>query len=64
MNPANPAIRGELKIPGYSAYLHPVGGDRLLGVGQDADDTGRVTGPAVADEPLRVRPADLRHLAL
>ena len=28
---------GELKIPGYSAYLHPIGDDLLLGVGQDVD---------------------------
>ena len=30
-----PKIVGELKIPGYSAYLHPVGADRLLGVGRE-----------------------------
>jgi hypothetical protein len=30
-------VAGELKIPGYSAYLHPIGDDTLLGVGQDAD---------------------------
>lgn len=31
---AAPAVLGELKIPGYSGYLHPVGADLLLGVGQ------------------------------
>ena len=36
-DPASPKVVGELKIPGYSAYLHPVGEDRLLGVGQDVD---------------------------
>ena len=36
-DPARRAWRGELKIPGYSAYLHPVGDGLLLGVGQDAD---------------------------
>jgi uncharacterized secreted protein with C-terminal beta-propeller domain len=46
--PAKPRVRGELKIPGYSAYLHPVGGDRLLGVGQDADAGGRTTGLQVS----------------
>ena len=35
---------GELKIPGYSAYLHPIGEDLLLGVGQDADEDGRPLG--------------------
>src|SRR5690606_34055633 len=29
---------------GYSAYLHPVGEDLLLGLGQDATAEGRVTG--------------------
>jgi Beta propeller domain len=39
-DPANPIMSGELKIPGYSAYLHPVGDGLLLGVGQDATDQG------------------------
>jgi uncharacterized secreted protein with C-terminal beta-propeller domain len=43
-DPARPRVRGELKIPGYSAYLHPIGEDLLLGVGQEADDEGRVQG--------------------
>ncbi len=33
--PETPRVRGELKIPGYSAYLHPIGDHRLLGIGQD-----------------------------
>ena len=43
-DPAKPAVAGELKILGYSAYLHPAGPGRLLGVGQDADAEGRTTG--------------------
>ncbi len=43
-DPANPRVAGELKIPGYSAYLHPVGEGLLLGVGQNADLSGRTTG--------------------
>ena len=42
--PAAPRVLGELKILGYSAYLHPLGDDLLLGVGQDADEQGRVQG--------------------
>jgi hypothetical protein len=42
--PARPAVRGELKIRGFSSYLHPVGGNLLLGIGQDATDEGRVLG--------------------
>lgn len=42
--PSRPVVRGELKIRGYSAYLHPVGDDLLLGIGRDATDDGRVLG--------------------
>jgi hypothetical protein len=43
-DPRDPRVVGELKILGYSAYLHPVGDDLLLGVGQDADLEGRTLG--------------------
>ena len=35
-NPADPKIAGELEIPGYSDYLHPVGDDLLIGIGKSA----------------------------
>lgn len=47
-DPAEPRVTGELKITGYSAYLHPVPGDRLLGVGQEADGRGRRQGLQVS----------------
>ncbi|HWO59997.1 MAG TPA: beta-propeller domain-containing protein [Umezawaea sp.] len=47
-DPAKPKVVGELKINGYSAYLHPAGDGRLIGVGQDATDQGRVTGTQVS----------------
>jgi uncharacterized secreted protein with C-terminal beta-propeller domain len=34
-NPTKPEIKGELKIPGYSSYLHPISNDLLLGVGKE-----------------------------
>lgn len=50
-DPANPQRVGELKIPGYSGYLHPVGDDLLLGVGQAGGDVGCPTcGVLPADE--------------
>lgn len=42
-DPKNPKILGELKIPGFSEYLHPFGEGMLLGVGMDADETGTMT---------------------
>lgn len=43
-NPQNPEIVGELKILGFSEYLHFWGEGKLLGIGQDADENGRVKG--------------------
>jgi len=31
----DPVIEGELKIPGYSTYLHPYDENHLIGVGFD-----------------------------
>ena len=35
-----PKILGELKIPGFSNYLHPYGDDYIVGIGRDADNSG------------------------
>jgi uncharacterized secreted protein with C-terminal beta-propeller domain len=34
-DPRSPKILGELKIPGYSDYLHPFGKNHLIGFGKD-----------------------------
>lgn len=34
-NPNKPELKGELKIPGYSGYLHPLAKDKILGVGEE-----------------------------
>lgn len=52
-DPAAPRVLGELKIPGFSAYLHPVGDDLLLGLGQDARRDGRTLGAQAAVFDLR-----------
>lgn len=39
-NPKNPKIEGELKLPGFSSYLHPVANGILVGVGDDGDEKG------------------------
>ena len=44
-DPNAPKVLGQLKIPGFSTYMHPIGGGKLLGIGYDADeDTGGTTG--------------------
>jgi len=64
--PADPVVRGELKIRGYSAYLHPLGAELLLGLGQDATEEGRVLGTQVStfDVSDPRRPALLRRVTL
>ncbi|MFA5925960.1 MAG: beta-propeller domain-containing protein [Parcubacteria group bacterium] len=34
-DPMNPEKKGELKIPGYSSYLHPISKERILGIGEE-----------------------------
>lgn len=36
-DPANPSILGELTIPGFSEYLHPLNEDRVIGIGRNTD---------------------------
>lgn len=60
-DPARPTVQGELKVPGFSSYLHPLGEHRLLGVGSTATDQGRVTGAQVATFDLG-RPTSPRRI--
>jgi uncharacterized secreted protein with C-terminal beta-propeller domain len=39
-NPENPTVLGELKIPGFSNYLHPYDENHVIGIGKDAVDMG------------------------
>ena len=65
-NPRQPRTKGELKVNGYSAYLHPVADGRVLGIGQDAKDDGQIIGSQVSlfdvsdlAEPRRLDQVDL-----
>jgi uncharacterized secreted protein with C-terminal beta-propeller domain len=56
---SNPVMRGELKIPGYSSYLHPLAEHKVLGIGKDENkvklsifDTTRPEDPKEADKYL------------
>lgn len=37
-DPTNPKALGEIKLPGYSAYLHPIGDGYMVGIGYDGDE--------------------------
>ena len=39
-DPTSPQLLGELEVAGVSNYIHPVGEDHLLTIGQDAEDAG------------------------
>ncbi len=47
-NPMSPSVKGELKIPGFSTYLHPLGDGLLAGIGQQTDNRGRTQGTKVS----------------
>ncbi len=36
-NPRRPVVLGELKIPGFSDYLHPYDEDHIIGIGKETD---------------------------
>lgn len=37
-DPTNPIIKGELKIPGYSSYLHPYDDTHIIGIGYNTKE--------------------------
>ena len=37
-NPEDPEVLGELKIPGYSTYLHPYDENHLIGIGMQTEE--------------------------
>ncbi|MBU0660767.1 beta-propeller domain-containing protein [Patescibacteria group bacterium] len=38
-DPRNPKVLGELKVPGFSKYLHPYDDNTLIGFGQETEET-------------------------
>ncbi len=58
-DPSDPTLEGELKLPGFSSYLHPVDEDHVLGIGREDGEVKAVlfdvsdpTDPQVADDLL------------
>ncbi len=66
-DPSLPKVVGELKIPGFSNYLHPITDDLLLGIGKDIDEkTGMQNGIklSVFDVSNSSRPREINSLVL
>jgi len=59
-DPFNPEILGELKIPGFSNYLHPIDEDHILGIGKDVTVKESAGGfPRVIEEGLKISVFDV-----
>ncbi|MEW5800540.1 MAG: beta-propeller domain-containing protein [bacterium] len=71
-DPAKPKILGQLKVPGYSEYLHPYDENHLIGFGRDVDvsfDPAKATTPLPSTALLGIQISlfdvtDVEHPAL
>jgi inhibitor of cysteine peptidase len=58
-DPSEPVERGNLELPGFSTYLHPIDENHILGVGEEDGtvkavlfDVSDPTNPTIADEKI------------
>ena len=67
-NPNNPKVLGELKIPGYSTYLHPYDETHLIGIGMETKETvnrnsqGKVTSTTARIVGMKMALFDVSNL--
>jgi uncharacterized secreted protein with C-terminal beta-propeller domain len=67
-DPKNPKVLGELKIPGYSTYLHPYDENHLIGFGRDTeemrtiDSQGRVVNEWAVNKGLKLSLFDVTDM--
>jgi uncharacterized secreted protein with C-terminal beta-propeller domain len=68
-DPRNPKALGELKIPGYSTYLHPYDENHLIGFGRDTeelttiDSKGNVVNVRAVNRGLKLALFDISNLS-
>ncbi len=43
-DPTAPTLKGELKVPGFSTYLHPIDDGQLLAIGFEGTESGQILG--------------------
>jgi uncharacterized secreted protein with C-terminal beta-propeller domain len=64
-DPENPFLLGELKIPGYSTYMHPYDEDHIIGFGMDTeaiqlkDENGKIIGETVMQLGIKIAMFDV-----
>lgn len=67
--PSNPQVLGELKIPGYSTYLHPYDEHHLLGFGIETkehfnrDELGKIISTRATRESLKIALFDVSKVS-
>lgn len=52
-NPLDPKIAGQLEVPGFSTYLHPIGDNYLFALGNETNNDGLATGVKVSLYDIR-----------
>jgi len=68
-DPNNPKVLGELKIPGYSTYLHPYDENHLIGFGRDTeelttiDSKGKVVNVSAVNRGLKLALFDISDMS-
>ena len=68
-SPSNPKVLGELKIPGYSTYLHPYDENRLIGFGRDTeelittDSRGNIVSTGTVNRGLKLALFDISNMS-
>lgn len=58
-NPTTPIVLGELKIPGYSKYLHPYDETHLIGIGEDTEVVNYGYGDRVVTNGMKMAMFDV-----
>ena len=53
-DPTNPMVLGELKIPGYSKYLHPYDDTHIIGFGEDTETVNYGYGDVVKTNGIKM----------
>lgn len=64
-DPRNPTVLGELKIPGFSNYLHPLDENHLIGFGYDTkvlSDKGSINGQRVVTGGIKISFFDVTNM--
>ncbi len=64
-DPANPEVKGELKIPGFSNYLHPYDDNHIIGFGQNTKllkNEGSRNEPIVQTDGIKISIFDVSDM--